>query len=72
MTVSTPIRAALVLFVAAMDPIVRRTIAADADGFPVERAWADARPDIFRLRYASAAARVLMRMSFSAQPDRAG
>jgi len=47
-----------VLFVAAMDPIVRRTIAADADGFPVERAWADARPDIFRLRYASAAARV--------------
>ena len=47
-----------VLFVAALDPIVRRTIAADADGFPVERAWADARPDVFRLRYASGAARV--------------
>ena len=31
----------------ALDPIVRRTIAADADGFPVERAWADARPDVF-------------------------
>jgi 4-amino-4-deoxy-L-arabinose transferase-like glycosyltransferase len=47
-----------VLFVAAMDPIVRRTIAADADGFPLERAWADVRPDVFRLRYASRAARV--------------
>jgi hypothetical protein len=46
------------LFVAAMYPIVRRTIAADADGFPVERAWADAHPDVFRLRYASPAARV--------------
>ena len=31
---------------------------ADRDGFPVERAWADARPDVFHLRYASAAARV--------------
>ena len=47
-----------VLFVAALDPIVRRTIVADADGFPIERAWADARPDVFRLRYASGAARV--------------
>ena len=47
-----------VLFVAALVPIVRRTIAADADGFPIERAWADARPDLFHLRYASAAARV--------------
>jgi hypothetical protein len=46
-----------VLFVAALDPIVRRTIAADQDGFPIERAWADARPGSFRLRYASAAAR---------------
>ena len=32
----------------AMDPIVRRTIAADGDGFPVERAWADARPRVFQ------------------------
>ena len=47
-----------VLFVAAMYPIVQRTIAADADGFPVERAWADARPDRFQLRYASPAARI--------------
>jgi len=47
-----------VLFVAALYPIVRRTIAADPDGFPIERAWADARPAIFRLRHASAAARV--------------
>ena len=47
-----------VLFVAALYPGVRRTIAADADGFPVERAWADASPRLFRLRHASATARV--------------
>jgi hypothetical protein len=47
-----------VLFVGALYPIVRRTIAADRDGFPVERAWADARPESFHLRYASAAARI--------------
>ena len=41
-----------------MDPIVRRTIAADGDGFPIERAWADARPESFKLRYASPAARI--------------
>jgi hypothetical protein len=49
---------AQVLYVAAMYPIVRRVVAGDADGFPVERAWADARPAEFRLRYASPAARV--------------
>ena len=47
-----------VLFVAAVNPGVRRTIGADRDGFPVERAWADARPDAFHLRHASAAARI--------------
>jgi 4-amino-4-deoxy-L-arabinose transferase-like glycosyltransferase len=47
-----------VLFVAAMYPIVRRNVAADADGFPVERAWADAHPALFTLHYAGAAARV--------------
>ena len=47
-----------VLFVAALYPIVRRNVPADADGFPVERAWADAEPTVFKLRYASAAARV--------------
>jgi hypothetical protein len=47
-----------VLFVAAMYPIVRRNIAADGDGFPVERQWADAHPDLFHLRYADTAARV--------------
>lgn len=47
-----------VVFVAAMYPIVQRTITADPDGFPVERAWADARPELFRLSYASPAARV--------------
>jgi hypothetical protein len=46
------------LFVAAMDPIVRRNVAADEDGFPVERAWADAHPALFSPRYASPAARI--------------
>jgi hypothetical protein len=41
-----------------MDPIVRRTIAADSDGFPSERAWADARPGSFKLVYASPSARI--------------
>ncbi len=49
---------AQVLFVAALDPIVARTIPADADRFPIERQWADAHPDLFQLRYASIAARV--------------
>jgi 4-amino-4-deoxy-L-arabinose transferase-like glycosyltransferase len=49
---------ARVLFVAALDEIVLRNVAADADGFPVERAWADAHAALFRLRYASPAARI--------------
>ncbi len=47
-----------VLFVAALYPGVRRNVAADGDGFPVERAWADARPDTFHLLRASPAARI--------------
>jgi hypothetical protein len=47
-----------VLFVAALEEIVARNVAADGDGFPVERAWADAHPTLFHLRYASPAARV--------------
>jgi len=47
-----------VLFVAAMYPIVQRNVAADGEGFPIERAWADARPRLFTLRYASPAARI--------------
>lgn len=47
-----------VLFVAALEEIVARNVAADGDGFPVERAWADAHPALFHLRYASPAARV--------------
>jgi hypothetical protein len=47
-----------VLFVAAMYPGVRRNVAADSDGFPIERAWADARPDKFRLLHASSTARI--------------
>jgi len=47
-----------VLFVAALDEVVARNVAADADGFPIERAWADAHPALFHLRYASPEARV--------------
>ena len=47
-----------VLFVAALDEIAARNVAADDDGFPVERAWADAHPAQFHLRYASPDARV--------------
>jgi Dolichyl-phosphate-mannose-protein mannosyltransferase len=47
-----------VLFVAATDPIVRRSVAVDGDGFPIERAWADAHPALFPLRYHSPAARI--------------
>lgn len=47
-----------VLFVAAMYPIVERNVAADGEGFPIERAWADAHPNLFSLRYASPAARI--------------
>jgi len=47
-----------VLFVAALYPPVRRNVAADSGGFPVERAWADARPDSFHLLHASPTARV--------------
>jgi hypothetical protein len=47
-----------VLFVAALDDIAARNVAADDDGFPIERAWADANPTLFHLRYASPDARV--------------
>jgi hypothetical protein len=47
-----------VLFVASLEEIVARNVPADGDGFPVERAWADAHPALFHLRYASPAARV--------------
>ncbi len=47
-----------VLFVAVLDEIVARNVTAEGDGFPVERAWADAHPALFHLRYASPAARV--------------
>ena len=47
-----------VLFVASLEPIVLRNVDADDDGFPIERAWADAHPERFTLRFASSAARV--------------
>jgi hypothetical protein len=49
---------AQVLFVAALDATVARNVAADDDGFPVERAWADAHPELFPLRYEAPEARV--------------
>ena len=47
-----------VLFVAALYPGVRRNVTADSHGFPVERVWADGRPDSFTLLHASPTARV--------------
>jgi hypothetical protein len=47
-----------VLFVASSSPIVRRNVAVDQDAFPIERAWADAHPTLFSLRYQSPAARI--------------
>ena len=35
------------LFVTALYPLVQENMAHDRDGFPVERTWADARPDLF-------------------------
>jgi 4-amino-4-deoxy-L-arabinose transferase-like glycosyltransferase len=47
-----------ILFVQQEYPLMRRSIAADAEGFPVERRWADEHPERFSLLYASPAARV--------------
>ncbi len=47
-----------VLFVAALDPIVARTVDADREQFPIERQWADSHAELFHLLYASPAARV--------------
>ena len=47
-----------ILFVARLHPIVLRSIAADGDGFPVVRRWADEHAERFVLRYASPEARV--------------
>jgi hypothetical protein len=47
-----------VLFVTTLFPIVRRNIECDQDGFPIERAWADAHPQVFRLVYASGHVRI--------------
>jgi hypothetical protein len=46
------------VFVSAMHFIVRREIASDAEGFPVERTWADALPDVFRLRWSNEGVRI--------------
>ncbi len=46
------------LFVGRLYPIVARNVAHDADGFPIERAWADADPQRFELLFANPAARI--------------
>lgn len=46
------------LFVSSLYPIVARTIAHDAEGFPIERTWADRHPERFRLRHASDGVRI--------------
>ncbi len=40
-------RRATILFVATVPPLDVWTTAVDSEGFPVERAWADANPDVF-------------------------
>jgi hypothetical protein len=46
------------LFVSSMFPIVQRSVEHDPEGFPVERAWADAQSEAFRLRYATPGIRI--------------
>ena len=46
------------LFIATLYPGVLDAMAHDGEGFPVERAWADARPDRFSLAFANAGIRV--------------
>jgi hypothetical protein len=56
------------LFVSAMFPIVLRNVDHDEDGFPVERAWADGHPEMFRLRYAAGGVRIYDIVGFRAAP----
>jgi hypothetical protein len=46
------------LFVARLYPEVAPSMSHDADGFPIERAWADALPARFRLAFATHEVRV--------------
>jgi hypothetical protein len=46
------------VFVAALYPIVAETIAHDGDGFPAERAFADAAPERFRLLFFNEGVRI--------------
>ncbi len=42
----------------AVIPIVMRNVDHDSEGFPVERAWADEHPEMFRLRYVTGSVRI--------------
>jgi hypothetical protein len=46
------------LFVSSLFPIVAKNIEADAEGFPIERAWADAHPGVFRPIYENESVRI--------------
>ncbi len=46
------------LFATAMFPMVLRHVDHDSEGYPVERAWADEHPELFRLRYATESVRI--------------
>jgi Dolichyl-phosphate-mannose-protein mannosyltransferase len=46
------------VFIAALYPDVRATIAHDEDGFPIEREWADQRKDRFSLSFAEPGIRI--------------
>jgi len=46
------------LVISSLYPIVARNIEHDGDGFPIERAWADAHPDRFTLRFANPRVRI--------------
>jgi hypothetical protein len=49
---------ATTLVISSLYPIVARNIEHDGDGFPIERAWADAHPDRFTLRFVNPRVRI--------------
>jgi hypothetical protein len=57
-----------ILFVAALYPILRDTIGHDESGFPIERAWADARPDRFSPLFANSGIRIYRHRKLGGMP----
>lgn len=58
------------LFVAALYPDVRASMVHDAEGFPIERTWADAAPERFGLLFANPGVRVYRVRPSGASPER--